>query len=581
MGAHGRRRAGRAPTRERAVRRSAVLALAGAALLVAVPPAAGQAAEDALRDAAARVDAYVAAHMEASGTPGLALAVTDRDGLIHVATYGYANLDARKPVTPATRFQIGSISKSFTAIAALRLAEEGGLDLHAPVSGPMPWFRPGADRGPIAMHHLLLHTSGLPRDRDDIPTSPFRVLGVRDLTVGAAPGEHHAYSNIGYQIAGYLLETLEGRSYAEILRDRILEPVGMAESEPVITHASRARLATGYRPLFDDRPAHRSHPLIPATWFEYGDADGSVISTPADLAAYLRMLLNRGATEHGRVLWEESFEQLTQRTVPTGPNRWYGYGLIIEERDGRTLISHGGGMVGYRAFLLGDMTDGLGVVAFVNGPGNPGAVASFALDAFRAARSGAELPEPPEIPPPTRVANAADYAGHFTATDGRTLRIEAEGEQLVLVHECERVPLERRGRDAFLAPHPDFELFLLRFVREGDEVTKALHGPDWFAHPRYAGPREHELPQEWHAYVGHYRAQNPWNPGFRVIARRGELWLAHPGGAETELVQLEPGLFRVGSDERSAERLRFADVVNGSALRANLTGVDFFRTFTP
>ena len=96
--------------------------------------------DEAIAKAVAHIDHYIVASMREQATPGLALAITDRERVLAVRSYGYANLDARAPVTDDTLFQFGSIGKSFTAICFLQLAEEGKVDLHAPVTDYLPWF---------------------------------------------------------------------------------------------------------------------------------------------------------------------------------------------------------------------------------------------------------------------------------------------------------------------------------------------------------------------------------------------------------------------------------------------------------
>ncbi|MGH9805410.1 MAG: serine hydrolase domain-containing protein [Candidatus Acidiferrales bacterium] len=559
--------------------------------LAAALPLAAQDEAERLQRAYERVDSFVARHMDANGTPGLALAVTSRNGLLRVATYGFADLKARRPVTPETLFEIGSISKSFTAIALLQLREEGKFDPQAPVTRYLPWFEIPTQFEPITGHHLLSHAAGLPRDRDDVYFSRYAVYALREQRTGYAPGSKYAYSNIGYQVLGTILTELEKKPHAEILRRRILDRVGMKASDPVITFETHKRLAVGYIPLYDDRPAHASHPLVEAPKFEYFAGDGSVAATPADLAAYLRMLLNRGAAPGGRVLSEESFRLLLQPVAKINDKSHYGYGLITRQEDGHTLIAHSGGMVGFAAQLLGDLEAGVGVVAFVNGPGRPGAVAEFALKAVRAALEGQELPPLPEAGSSGKAEKTAGYAGAYTAPDGNTLTFEAAGTDLLLLYDGEKVVLEPRGEDRFFAPHRDFAFHLIKFGRRektaagssppspGD-VVEVEYGSDWYAHPRYNGPRQFDVPAAWRGFAGHYRSANPWSSNVRVLLRQGKLWLAEPSGGEEELVELAPGLFQVGAEE-TPERVRFDSLVDGQALRLNLSGLDFYRTLTP
>lgn len=547
-------------------------------ILLALPAAAPSGQEDALAEAWRTLDRFVETRMKEAGTPGLALAVTDRDRLLHVAAYGLADLGARTPVTADTRFQIGSISKSFTSIALLQLHEEGRFDPQAPIDRYLPWFSIKTRHAPVTGHHLMSHTAGFPRDRDDVPSSPYQAYGVRDRETGYPPGTHYAYSNVGYQVLGYAVEAIAKEPYPEVIRRRILEPLGMRASAAQFTHADRPRLAVGYESMYDDRPHHVSYPLVPAPWLEYAAGDGSIVSTPADMAAYARMWLNRGRGPNGRILSEKSFALLTQRAIATGKTAWYGYGVGTSERDGRVRLQHSGGMVGYSSMIVVEPETGLGAVAFVNGPGDPGAVARFALDVAGAARGGQPLPQVPPAAEPRRVEKASEYAGTYTSETGAVLRLVADGTGLLLKSGDVTMPLESMGDDLFFANHPEFARFPLRVERRGDAVAAVSHGARWYA-AGTATPPSKPHPPEWDAYPGHYRTTHPWFNNFRIVVRRGTLYLVGPGGNETTLEPIGPGVFKEAGE--SAERIRFDSLVEGQALRADLSGVAYYRVFTP
>jgi D-alanyl-D-alanine carboxypeptidase len=559
---------------------SPFLALAAGAVVLAQTPAQPVSRWQA-SGAPQRLDQFVAQRMRQDRTPGLALAITSRDSTLAISTYGFADLRARVPLTPDHLFEIGSVSKSFTALALLQQRDAGRFDPQAPIAKYLPWFSIKSRFGPIAGHHLLTHTAGIPRDRDDIPSSLFQAAALRDRETGSAPGARYAYSNIGYQVLGYALAEIAGRPYSEVVRDRILRALNMTASEAQFTHETRLRMAVGYESLYDDRPSHSSHPVVPATWLEYAAGDGSIASTPGDMAAYVRMLLNRGRGPNGQLISEDSFALFTQRAIATGERQWYGYGITVREVDGRTVLSHSGGMVGYASSLAADLTDGLGVFVMVNGPGAAGAAADFALRLARAAQSGTPLPEMPAAEDAFDIPAADSYAGTYAAPDGRRLTLAPDRNRLFLDHRAMRIPLERRGRDAFYVNHPDFALFLLRFARDAEKLpAEVSYGGDWFVNARYQGPRTFAPPEQWKAFPGHYRTQHQWFNNFRIVLRKDELWLVSPGGGEEKLFAVDGGAFAVG-DKESAERIRFDTIVNGEALRADLAGVAFYRTFTP
>lgn len=521
----------------------------------------------------ARLEQFVTQWMNEAATPGVAVALTDRTRTLHILTSGYADLAARLPVASETLFEIGSIGKSFTAIALLREVERGHIDLHAPVERYLPWFHVPSAFAPITVHHLLSHTAGILTGADFVPSAPYEVYALREQEATYPPGERFHYSNVGYKALGYLLETVTGRQYGTILQEEVLDPIGLRATDAITTHETRKRLALGYMGLYDDRPARRADPLIPVPWLEYNAGDGSPATTAGDLALYLRALLNRGALPEGRLLSEASFALLAQRVIQTMDQRFYGYGLFLEEVEGHQVIGHGGGTVGYLSVMLGDLDAGLGVVVLLNGPGNPSAIGRFALALLRAAHEGQSLPEVPPPDDPTRVENAADYAGTYQS-GAKTLTLAAEGTRLLLQYGGATIVLERRGPDAFLVDHPDFALHLLRFSRQDGQVSEACYGEEWYPGERYVGPMRFEAPPDWSAYPGHYRSHNPWASNFRVVLRKGGLILCLPRRDEVSLVPAADGIFRLGD---APEQVRFDTIVQGRTLRANFSGGEYYR----
>jgi D-alanyl-D-alanine carboxypeptidase len=533
------------------------------------------------------IDQLISRQMAEDGTPGVALALTDRKKVLRVANYGFADVAAQCPVTDDILFEIGSIGKSFTALALLQLQEAGQVDIQAPVTAYLPWFQVRSNYPPITLHHLLSHTAGLIEGTDFAPDSPYQVWALREQEVSFSPGERFHYSNIGYKLLGLLLEGVLNQGYGQIIQERLLEPLGMAATDPIITHKTRHRLAVGYQPWYDDRPRYTGCPLAPATWLETNTGDGSIASTATDMAAYLRLLMNRGQGPAGPIISEKSFELMSQRVIEieSEPGTYYGYGLDIETNEGHTYLGHSGDMVGYRSAILADMELGLGVVLLSNGPFKPVRTSHSILNLLRAVSAGSPLPHLPPEQPPTRIENAADYAGIYRGATG-TLSLVAEGESLSLEGDDESILFERSGEDSFYLNHPDYERYLWYFRREPQAeapgpVVEVVHGPDWYSRKVDSDFTPVNHPAEWAAYPGHYRSHNPWISNFRVVLRRGELILIQAWGEEQPLVPLGEGHFRVGEEIHSPERLRFDTIVNGKALRANYSGCEYYWFFTP
>ncbi len=525
----------------------------------------------------ARLDEFIVRHMRETGAPGLTLALANRDGLIRASTYGYADTKAGLKVAPETMFEIGSISKSFVALVLLQLRDEGKLDLNKPIAEYLPWLRINSKFQAITTHHILSHTGGLP----GAPLLLDALLG--ELWTAYEPGKRFLYSNTGYNIFGFLIEAIDKRPFADSMRARMLVPLGMTASSPIIVNDLRKMMAIGYEPLAEGKPFPVNGTLAEAQWLEVDIAAGSIASTPADMAKYMRMLLNRGALPKGRLISEDSFALFTKSAINSpyrGEPASYGYGIWVSDIEGHTRLRHTGGMVAFSSSIDVDMTGNIGAFASVNANlrgYRPVAVTKYAIELFNASAAGKPLPDPPAPPPaPDEVKNATDYAGIYTTLDGKKLELAAEGNKLILMHANRRIALERVGGDRFLVKHPDFDTYLLGFVRDNQQVTQAVYGPDWYLSEKYAGPKTFETKKEWDAFVGHYNNDSAWYGDTRVVMRKGQLFL---DGAQA-LVPRGDGKFGIG-DPEAPDWISFESIVDGRAMRLNFSGIIFRRVFTP
>lgn len=539
------------------------------------------------QDAFDRLDQYVTRRMETTGTPGMALALFNRERCVRVSTYGVSELETQTPVKPDTLFEIGSITKSFVAVAVAQAAERGLLDLHAPVTDYLPWFRVQSKFAPITIHHLLTHSAGIVGIIDRSPDTRGAVWALRETEAAWPPGAHFYYSDAGYQVLGLVLEKVTEQPFATVIQTNIFDPLEMTASEPALTHAMRPPMAKGYRSLYDDRPYHSSHPLIPAPWIETNAGDCCIASTGEDMTKYGRMLLNRGQGPNGALLSDASYNLLIHQPLTTDYGFSYGCGLEVHQRENFTHIGHGGGMPGYEAFILMDVDNGVGVTLLSTQPSvGIRDLAWTVMDLWRKAHLGESLDSVDlSLADSTDVENAADFAGAYHGYH-KTLTLSVEDKQLVLHYQGAQIVLQKRGTDCFCVNHPDFDRFLLRFGRtetvddSPGGVVEVFWGADWYVNDSYTGAMEFDYPSEWNAYPGHYRAHIPWQTNFRVILRKGALRLVWPTGDEESLAPIGKDRFRIG-DETSPERLRFGQLVNGQALYVNYSGSDYYRFFTP
>jgi D-alanyl-D-alanine carboxypeptidase len=547
-----------------------------------------------LQEAFERVGASLEHHLTASHAAGAALAITDREEILGVAVRGMADVASGAPVRPETRFQIGSISKSFAAIVAMQEVDAGRLDLDVSVNELLPWLGLPEPFGPITMHHLLTHTSGLHIGSEDAIGFAGALHHLRGYPATFPPGERFHYSNDGYKIVGTVLEAVTGLPIHELLSERLLGPLGMTSSVAAITDDVWTDHATGYEPMLSDRPAQLRHPLAPAVRIVSNTADGSIVSTVVDMCAYARLLLTRGDRADGtgqRILSEDGFARLMAKAVDDTDHARYGYGLWTEEVDGRAWLGHSGGMVGYTALLATVPDEGIACVILQNGGGEKRGVVAAALATVRAALAGEPPPAPWEPPAATAIPGAERFAGTYAGDDGRSLVVEAVEDGLAMSigpvsARLERDPLVAEPGTAFLAAHPAFERFPVRFGMNGaGRAVEAFHGETWFRSPAYDGPEPGEPPAEWRRHPGLYRNDDPWDPVVRIVLRKGRLAIMRPTDPADEngsgdLVPLEDGSFGVG-DPALPYRIRFEGDVDGATAVTIVNGGRWYRSFEP
>ena len=531
---------------------------------------------------AAEIDRYVTAWLAQVAAPGAAVVVTDARDTIHLSVHGYRDAFARTPLAEGDLLQIGSVSKAFASIAALRLQEQGRLTIDDPVTRHLPWFAVRSSFDPILLWHLMTHTAGIINGTDWTSEGEYEVRALRDSEATAPPGDLYHYSNAGYKTLGLVLEAVWELPVAQILERELFSPLGMEFSLGRIANADRRLLAPAHVPFYDDRAWRPAHGLAPATWVESTTADGSICSTAGDMAHYLRMLLNRGRGDVAPVISGESFDLLVGRAVDSPEyedGSRYGLGVLLTEDGGERYIRHGGSCIGYTCGFRVNVDAGLGVMVLTNGQVDTAAVQRFTLGLVRADRDGDEPPPPPPLP--EEVPDAERYAGTYVSPAAGSIRVAASGTTLTAsLDGGATVRLLRGDDDAFVADSDDWEPFPFQFPAEGDRVTRLMHGPSVYVAEgdRPAPARE----KDWSAFEGHYRTHDPWYSNFRIVDRGDSLILIWGFGEEEPLERLPDGSFRAGEDPRMPERVRFEERDDGGpVLRVNYSGLDFFRTFTP
>lgn len=524
------------------------------------------------RTALSALSRYAEQHVRDCGLPGMTICVVDRDGYAGFITTGYADIDRRTPVGPDHLFQIGSISKVFTALTLYSLHQDGKLAPSAHLRSVLPDI-PVANAEAVTLQHMLNHTSGLPGNAPAIPDG--------GLWSGFTPGEHWHYSNTGYELLSRAVAQADGKLFHDAVQARVLGPLGMSHTIAAIRSGDRDRYAQGYETLYADRPAFRPGPRAPAPWVNVESGAGCVASTSGDMAIFLRYLLSLAQGRGGPVLSDASAAAFMAN--PADAPGWsetakYGNGLARLTIDERHYLHHTGGMVSFCSSMHVDPEAGVAAFASTNMGVSlnyrPRDVSLRACQLFRTAREGATLPD--AAPTRSSVSDPAKYVGLYTAASGEAFEIRADGADQVALHRNGAASrMQSLAGPFFVCADTRFATTGLLFEAEGEDIARAWADDVEFIR----GPvrvYQQPPPPDVQRLAGIYDSDDRWSGPVWIIARAGKLWLNN----SEPLFQLPDGSWRPGTDEWIPERIRFDGFVNGRPTRMLASGAPFVRRFS-
>jgi CubicO group peptidase (beta-lactamase class C family) len=351
----------------------------------------------------AAIDVYIGEQMRRLKIPGAFLAIVEGDQLVHLRGFGSARPGGGAP-SPQTPFFIGSLTKSFTALAVMQLVEAGRVELQAPVQRYLPWFRV-ADlqaSAQIEVRHLLHQTSGLPMSdglvnlgnfdsRPDATQCQARALSA--LKLARPVGAQFEYSNLNYNILGLIVEAASGESYAGYIQRHIFDPLDMRHSYTSKAAAQRDGLAVGHRYWF-------GHPFpVPNLAIPAGSLpSGQLVSSAEDMARYLIAHLNGGRCGSAQILSQEGINELLRGVAEINAMGLslgkYAMGWISLETGPLRIVSHSGIVPDFSAFMALVPEQKKGLVLLFNANH---AVLKLTLDEVgmsAAKRLAGELPSP-------------------------------------------------------------------------------------------------------------------------------------------------------------------------------------------
>lgn len=395
----------------------------------------------------AAFEEYVQGLIEKTGVPGIGVGISKGLDLIYWRGSGLADVEKGRQVTPDTVFGLASVTKSFTALAVCRLAEEGRLGVGVPIKRYLPEFdlpQEGVAQ-PMTVHNFLTHTSGIPplpslgyANAVSIPLDEQGNLGQRpepqpgtpaimdnkdlmefisshDCELLGEPGELVSYSNDCFSMLGEVVERVSGRRFEEYLRENVWGPTGM---DHTFIDARQVKDFDVQGLYFKDKEGRTQK----APW-RHRDvfvSSGSIKSSVADLLKYVQMYMDGGRG----VASPATIGRMTVPYYGIGPGGYYAYGLTVrpEYIPGRTLVSHGGNIAGVASYIGFVPEEKLGVVVLSNLSGFPAARVFFA-----AVNTVLGLPAEHQIKRATPVELPREHLLRFTGT-----YVSGEGASVVI-----------------------------------------------------------------------------------------------------------------------------------------------------
>ncbi len=310
------------------------------------------------------IDAFIERQMRRHRIPGLALGITHHGEIVHLRGFGDAGNGEK--ITPQTPFFIGSVTKSFTALAVMQLVDAGEVELDAPVRTYIPWFQVADEQASekITVRHLLNQTSGLSDagfHRPDLSLDTTLEETVRDLKTAqltAPVGSKYQYFNLNYNALGLIVEYVSGQDFGAYLRDYIFAPLEMQNTFVSRQEAEQAGLAQGHNVALGF-PLRRRQPF-----YAYDLPAGFVISTAEDMTHYLIAQNNGGMYRDRQILSPESVSVMHR--PPNEIESSYAMAWDVSEHNGVEVISHDGAVQTFLANATLLPEQGYGYVILIN-----------------------------------------------------------------------------------------------------------------------------------------------------------------------------------------------------------------------
>jgi len=482
--------------------------------------------------------------------PGLSIALMDKYGVVWSKVYGFTDRKKKKPVTPDTIFSVQSMSKTFTATGVMVAVQDGLVDLDTPITTYIPDFtvKSRFEKNPqekITLRHLLGHKAGFTHQASignnnypDFHSFEAHIQSISDTWLRYPVGQRYCYSNLGIDLAGYILQIVSGRPFAQYMKEKILEPIGMKNSsfdwKAIRNNENRA---IGHAKGFSKVPLEFG--MIPA---------GALYSSVEDMAKFIQFHLNYGVVGNKKILEKKYLEEMYSVPFPVkGQIEGYALGIDKTKKYGSYYFVHGGGGMGFTSNMKWCPEFGIGMVLLTNSENHQLLNLSYMIiDEIVKNKIGDRQPESKfnnlkavEIDK----LNTKKVIGNYVGRWGRFDIVFKDENYWVKVRRRGLTPINFTSDTEAFIKEKDGTTTFIRFVFDINDtpsyIVKVNNGVTFDYNDR---PHDKRGPnkKEWNDYIGQYSLPT-WGQKvelLKVSKKNGYLYLD-----KLRLEEYQPGLF--------------------------------------
>lgn len=396
------------------------------------------------------VERVAQAELKERNAAGCGVVLIKHDQVVFLKGFGTANVEINSPVTPDTLFQIGSVTKTFTALAILRFSAEGKLELDTPIEVYAKGLNPRLAK--VTLSQLLSHTGGILDEPDEYGGQDEGLMATyirswKDEYALFDAGEVFSYSNSGFALAGFIAQEVYGKSYTALMNDKVFQPLGMSRSTFSPTVAMTYPLAVGHTSKPNEkpkvvRPLPHDARLYPA---------GTMYSSLNDLSRFAIAFLNDGKLDGKEIVSPAIIKAMSTpraRQVSAADETSYGYGLFVNNYRGVRTLWHEGSMTGYLSFMLFSPQDKVGIIVLSNTNG-------VAMDKTQQKAMEMMLPLSAQAEPKSKPAlqmteaEMQKYVGVYDQPKRFKCEVFIKDKKLFIKEFGNEMPLQKIGADRF------------------------------------------------------------------------------------------------------------------------------------